>query len=1384
MPQNNSVHLSRLCRQLPKNRDDKQEYQRISLSDMIAQHPVCILLGEPGMGKTSVLEALAANFAGHYITANDFLIESHSDLDAEKRYFIDALDEARLNAQNTFQELRKLIKQAKLQYFCIACRSADWYGTDANDIQSIAPNTPVAAFELLPLDEPQACQLLQNEGIQNPQAFLEQAHTLGFADMLGNPQSLRLLAQAVNSNQQQFPNSRRDAYELACTAQLTEQNPRHAQNQNTPNTENLLDAAGWLCALLLLSNRSHIQDPKTVSHHESGNMALNDVLGLIPADTFSQAEIEYVYKTRLFCKPDGYAPIHRTIAEYLAARYLSKRIQAGLLPTRLAALILADETHLIANLRGLAGWLASLCETMRGAIFTSDPAAILDYGDLHLFSQSDKAQLIQSLAQHAGFQFNWTYFNPSKSYTPLVDETMRPFVTQWLHEQTSFNPTQQTSSQQTTTDLLLSATHALQPSSNEWTRTLLSIVRNEHLPNHTRRMALDGLATHATDQIEHQKKLINDVQQGNLLDPDLGLTGVILRNLYPTHIQPSQVLNYFNLPIKGEEIIGSYRLFWQYGLPEATTDEHLFDLMAAIESALTHGKFAPDEYGTYHQRHNNIGALILRAIQTIGQNQPIAQLAQWLAWCHNPHNTPFGLSKQEEHQQLEQWQIDHPELLKKAIAHRLRTLNDYYSAEDIITASAAQSAHMGQFWLTQADALRQETQIPEHNERAQHCLLRAYTWMEQQPNTAGISFEQIETLALNDEQFKTTWHQLTFEPLEKNWRRKNWQREQTQNLHNQSTVEKQQRDLDFLLNHLDDIRQGKLAGYLYNAAWAEMPSHLNNQEHEWVLTQLEQQTGLKNTTRAGYISILQKLTIENAQQALKAHQNQQALYIELPALLGAAHLYHQDPHSFLSLDDEILRTLLMFLFLNHQTLPEWFFELAAQKTEQVEQTWWQVIQLSLRSKLGDSSEMRIPHVWQLGNEPRLRDLAANLLPKTLSSWPVKFTKKNIPAFADVLMGAIRICSQDLPQIILNRLNKKSIGTVQRAYLIMAGMWVEPQTFQTGLANLLKPNQPLSAREPYLGFIVYACQYGRYREILPNAHWTVEALALLFRLFAPLCTPRFSSGVHIMEPTENGRDFLTQAGEHFLDDIHAEGLNALQNLLHEPQLAAWHGYLQTKYTRYAQALAERQYTIPTPAHIANVLCNSTPANHADLMALAMDALAEIQKHISNSDVNLIHRFWNTDQSGKKPETSRKAEPECRNVIVEWLRSHLGHQNISVSVEQQHGAQNQSDISLSVHTAGLQIQLPIEVKGDWHRELWTAPEIQLAQKYSTNPQCKNTGIYLVLWTGEKTIKTPIGEIMPNPQALQEALQTKANQLPNFNIRVKVLDISINNPKNINQ
>jgi hypothetical protein len=200
-------------------------------------------------------------------------------------------------------------------------------------------------------------------------------------------------------------------------------------------------------------------------------------------------------------------------------------------------------------------------------------------------------------------------------------------------------------------------------------------------------------------------------------------------------------------------------------------------------------------------------------------------------------------------------------------------------------------------------------------------------------------------------------------------------------------------------------------------------------------------------------------------------------------------------------------------------------------------------------------------------------------------------------------------------------------------------------------------------------------------------------------------------------------------------------------------------------------------------VALTLQNKTPANPADLMAVALDALHNLQKTLRNSDTNRLNRFWTVDDAGKRPQPPHRPEPECRNAIAEWLRADLKDFDISVAIENQHGAQNQSDIVLWVQTAAHQeMLLPIEIKGDWNRDLWTAPHEQLGQKYASEPRCHHQGIYLVLWLGRKRGTAAKPKPHPNqrtqtPSDLQASLQLYAD--PNIsgqNIQVLVLDVSI--------
>jgi hypothetical protein len=43
------------------------------------------------------------------------------------------------------------------------------------------------------------------------------------------------------------------------------------------------------------------------------------------------------------------------------------------------------------------------------------------------------------------------------------------------------------------------------------------------------------------------------------------------------------------------------------------------------------------------------------------------------------------------------------------------------------------------------------------------------------------------------------------------------------------------------------------------------------------------------------------------------------------------------------------------------------------------------------------------------------------------------------------------------------------------------------------------------------------------------------------------------------------------------------------------------------------------------------------------------------------------------------------------------------------------------------------LVVEVKGQWNAEIFTAAQMQLADRYAVHPTAEEQGVYLVLWFG---------------------------------------------------
>jgi hypothetical protein len=91
----------------------------------------------------------------------------------------------------------------------------------------------------------------------------------------------------------------------------------------------------------------------------------------------------------------------------------------------------------------------------------------------------------------------------------------------------------------------------------------------------------------------------------------------------------------------------------------------------------------------------------------------------------------------------------------------------------------------------------------------------------------------------------------------------------------------------------------------------------------------------------------------------------------------------------------------------------------------------------------------------------------------------------------------------------------------------------------------------------------------------------------------------------------------------------------------------------------------------------------------------------------------------------------------------------------------------------------MMIPIEIKGQWHRDLWTAADRQLDLLYTTDHRAER-GIYLVLWFGPDTSKPlkapPVGMAAPHSaQALREALVGLSASTGDGRTEIIVLDIT---------
>ena len=171
--------------------------------------------------------------------------------------------------------------------------------------------------------------------------------------------------------------------------------------------------------------------------------------------------------------------------------------------------------------------------------------------------------------------------------------------------------------------------------------------------------------------------------------------------------------------------------------------------------------------------------------------------------------------------------------------------------------------------------------------------------------------------------------------------------------------------------------------------------------------------------------------------------------------------------------------------------------------------------------------------------------------------------------------------------------------------------------------------------------------------------------------------------------------------------------------------------------FSQSRAQRDATFrsPSPAQVASVLANRSPANPQDLVALFLDQLHRFEAKLHGDDTNVLRLFRRDDR--KTPKT----ENECRDIILAAMRERLLALNVHLEKEGQAAHDTRADLRLESIQAGRRMTVPVEIKKENHPALWSAWRTQL-QTYMRDPSCEGIGIYLVLWFGTRPKATPEG------------------------------------------
>jgi hypothetical protein len=600
------------------------------------------LLGEPGIGKSTVLEIEAARTSRQ---SDGDIASLHVDLRAYSSegllyqrvfgseefigwtkgnsqlvLFLDSLDEALLRIDSIANLLASELPRYPSSRLSvrIACRTAVWpSGTLEPALHRIWGEDNVGVFELAPLRRRDIIAAADVEGV-DPRAFIDELYSANVVPFAIKPLTLKLLL-GLFQRDGKLPHSIADLYTRGCLKLCEETSPsrRDAGRLGALSPKQRLRVVSRLAAATMVANRFAIWPGPEADGVPAEDVALSELCGGheegdFPAFDVTENHIREVLDTGLFTSRGGVRMgwAHQSYAEFLAAQYL---LAKGVSTRNILGTLRHPAGGLVPQLSVVAAWCASLNKDIRDALTRSEPLTLLR-GDLANWPEEDLALLTASLLAAFDRQ-DENDFIPgiADSYARLAHPglavKLRPYI-----KDASKNIVCRRAA------IMIAEACKLGDLQLELVKLATDVSAEPSL----RARAVAALGACGDDSVrEHALALA----KGALApDPNDDLKGYALRMLWPGNLSAAELFAMITLPNEG--YVGAYVIFLTRILPETLT---VADLPAALAWAASFIRASGYE-GDFH-RKSLADSILIAAWKHLDNPEVIGPLLDYVSAC-------------------------------------------------------------------------------------------------------------------------------------------------------------------------------------------------------------------------------------------------------------------------------------------------------------------------------------------------------------------------------------------------------------------------------------------------------------------------------------------------------------------------------------------------------------------------------------------------------------------------------------------------------------------------------------------------------------------------------------------------------------------------------